>query len=108
MVASGGIGEVRRINLYDGNSQMGTHGLNLARKFAGKAGVDWVVGWVDGDPQATTPRARRGTGGYIRFSNGVECFSSYGDVRGCEVIGTRGVIYNPQSSGCASSRSRHR
>ena len=107
MVASGEIGEVRRINLYDGNSQMGTHGLNLARKFAGKAGVDWVVGWVDGDPQSDyeedygegTP-GYGNIGGYIRFSNGVECFSSYGDVgwRGCEVIGTRGVIYNSNNT----------
>ena len=107
MVASGEIGEVRRINLYDGTSQMGTHGLNLARKFAGKAGVDWVVGWVDGDPQSDyeedygegTP-GYGNIGGYIRFSNGVECFSSYGDVgwRGCEVIGTRGVIYNSNNT----------
>lgn len=108
MAASGEIGEVRRINLYEGNGQMGTHGLNLARKFAGTADVDWVVGWVSGDPQSDYEEDYgEGTpgygdiGGYIRFSNGVECFSSYSDVRwrGIEVVGTRGVIYNSNNTG---------
>ncbi len=108
MATSGEIGEVRRINLYEDNGQMGTHGLNLARKFAGMADVDWVVGWVDGDPHSDyeedygegTP-GYGNIGGYIRFSNGLECFSSYGEVRwrGIEVVGTRGVIYNSNNTG---------
>ena len=36
MAASGEIGQVLRINLYDSNGQMGTHGFNIARKFAGR------------------------------------------------------------------------
>ena len=103
MAADGEIGEIRRINLYEGNKQMGTHGLNLARKFAGKADVDFVIGWVSGDPQGEHEEDY-GEGnswygylaGYIRFSNGIECFSSYNPIpwRGIEVVGTRGVIFN--------------
>ena len=37
LAASGEIGEVRRINLYENNAQGGCHGLNLARKFAAKS-----------------------------------------------------------------------
>ena len=44
LVANGEIGEVQRINLYERNDQMGTHGLNLTRKFANKADVDFVIG----------------------------------------------------------------
>ncbi len=107
LVATGEIGQVSRINLYDGNGQGGCHGLNLARKFAGKPGVDWVTGWVEGDPfsdyendygEGNTWFGR--IGGYIRFANGVECFSSYDEVRwrGIEVIGSGGVLYNSNNT----------
>ena len=39
LAASGEIGEVRRINLYENNAQGGCHGVNLARKFAAKSPV---------------------------------------------------------------------
>ncbi|MCH2659626.1 hypothetical protein MK163_04220, partial [bacterium] len=40
-------------------------------------------------------------GGYIRFANGVECFSSWEDVgwRGIEIIGTEGMICNSNNTG---------
>ncbi len=108
MAASGELGEVSRINLYEGNDQGGCHGLNLARKFAGKAEVDFVVGWVEGDPDSDyqddhgegEPWFGK-IGGYIRFANGIECFSSYGDVRwrGIEVIGSDGVLHNRNNTG---------
>jgi len=50
LAASGEIGEVRRINLYETNGQGSCHGLNLARKFAGKSQAEFVTGWVEGDP----------------------------------------------------------
>jgi len=103
LAASGEIGEVRRINLYDSNGQGGCHGLNLARKFAGKSPVEAVIGRVDGDPfsdyEEPYEEGQTGfgkVGGTIRFANGIECYSSYSDVpwRGIEVVGTRGVIHN--------------
>ena len=107
LAAEGAIGEVLRINLYDGNGQVGTHGLNLARKFANKSDVDFVIGFVEGDPHATQeddfgdgiPGYGK-IGGYIRFKNGIECFSSFtGPVwRGIEIIGTRGVMSNSNNT----------
>lgn len=103
LVASGELGEVQRINLYEGNGQGGCHGLNLARKFANKAEVDWVTGWVEGDPFSDYEEAYEegdigfgNIGGYIRFANGIECYSSYNEIgwRGIEVVGSRGVLYN--------------
>jgi len=103
LTASGEIGEVRRINLYEGNAQGGCHGLNLARKFAGKSPVETVTGRVEGDPfsdyEEPYEEGQTGfgkVGGTMSFANGIECFSSYIDVpwRGIEVVGTRGVIHN--------------
>ena len=103
LAASGELGEVRRINLYEGNGQGGCHGLNLARKFAQKAPVEQVIGWVEGDPfsdyEEPYDENRTGygqVGGYIRFANGIECFSSFQEVgwRGIEVVGSKGTLYN--------------
>ena len=108
LVAAGEIGEIQRIDLYSPNNQGGCHGLNLVRKFAGKAPVDWVVGWVEGDPfsdhEEPYDDAKTGfgkIGGYIRFSNGVECFSNYKEIgwKGIEIIGSKGVIYNWNNTG---------
>ena len=46
LVADGEIGEIVRINLYENNNQMGTHGLNLARRFAGRPNGGLAIGWV--------------------------------------------------------------
>lgn len=108
LAAEGAIGEVLRINLYDGNNQVGTHGLNLVRKFADKSQVDFVTGFVEGDPQATQEDdfgdGKPGygkIGGYIRFHNGIEAFSSYTGPswRGIEVVGTQGLLYNSNNTG---------
>ena len=108
LIADGEIGEVQRINLYGNNRQGGCHGLNLARKFANKSAVDWVVGWVDGDASSDyeEPYNEGDTGfgqigGYIRFSNGIECFSNYKQVgwKGIEVIGSLGVLHNWNNTG---------
>lgn len=108
LAASGEIGEVRRINLYEGNGQGGCHGLNLARKFANKGDVEWVTGWVEGDPSSDYEEAYEEgdswfgkIGGYIRFANGIECYSSFSDIgwRGIEVIGTRGMLCNWNNTG---------
>lgn len=108
LVAAGEIGDIQRIDLYSPNNQGGCHGLNLVRKFAGKAPIDWVVGWVDGDPfsdhEEPYDAAKTGfgkIGGYIRFSNGVECFSNYKDIgwKGIEITGTHGVVYNWNNTG---------
>ena len=107
MAAAGEIGEVLRINLYEGNNQVGTHGLNLARKFAAKSAADFVIGRVSNDPFGDYEEDYGGgeawygwLGGYIRFANGIECFSSYEgpDFRGLEVIGTHGLITNSNNT----------
>jgi predicted dehydrogenase len=107
LAAAGEIGQVYRINLYEGNNQGGCHGLNLARKFADKSPVEFVVGWVEGDPYSDyeEPYEEGMTGfgkigGYIRFENGIECFSSYHPVnwRGIEVVGSEGMIYNSNNT----------
>ncbi len=103
MASEGVIGEVLRINLYEDNRQTGTHGLNLARKFADKANVKFVIGLVSNDPFGEHEEDYGGgeawygwLGGYVKFENGIECFSSFKgpDYRGIEVIGTRGLITN--------------
>ena len=108
LAAGGEIGKVVRINLYENNGQVGTHGLNLTRKFADKSPVDYVIGYVSNDPHGEHEEDYGGgerwygwLGGYIKFSNGIEAFSSFEgpDYRGMEVIGTHGVITNSNNTG---------
>ena len=63
---------------------------------------------MDGDPfsdhEEPYDEAKTGfgkIGGYIRFSNGVECFSNYKEIgwKGIEIIGSEGVIYNWNNTG---------
>ena len=109
MIQSGAIGEVRRINVYDTNTQGGCHGINLSRHFAGTPDVDHVIGWTLGDASSDYEDAHtgrehdqgfQGLGGYIRFVNGVEVFSSCEKIpwRGFEVIGTHGVLYKDNTT----------
>jgi len=107
LVADGEIGAVVRINLYDRNNQLGTHGLNIARRFAGKAAVESVIGFVSNDPHGDHEEDYGGgerwygwLGGCIRFANGIECFSSFTgpEYRGIEVVGTHGVITNSNNT----------
>ena len=111
MASGGEIGEIVRINLFEPNGQMGTHGLSHARKFAGKSDVDFVTGWVSGDPNSDYEEdygdGKQGygwLGGYIRFKNGIECFSGYRPERGLgwkgiEIVGTKGIMFNPNNTG---------
>ena len=103
MIEAGEIGEVQSINLYDGNGQGGCHWMSVVRMFAGDANADWVVGWVEGDPfsdfegdKYTEQKGDIGVKkirGYIRFDNGVECFSQYGTTKsGIEVLCSRGMF----------------
>jgi len=103
MAADGEIGEVLRINLYEDNRQVGTHGLNLTRKFANKSLVDFIVGFVSNDPHGEYEedyghgeRWYGWLGGYMKFQNGIEAYSSFTgpSYRGIEVIGTHGFIIN--------------
>ena len=108
LAAGGEIGDVLRINLYENNKQVGTHGLNITRKFADKSPVDFVVGFVSNDPHGEYEEDYGGgerwygwLGGYIKFSNGIEAYSSFDgpDYRGIEVVGTHGVITNNNNTG---------
>ena len=108
LAAGGEIGDVLRINLYEGNNQVGTHGLNLTRKFADKSPVEFVIGYASNDPHGDHEEDYGGgerwygwLGGYIKFSNGIEAYSSFAgpDYRGIEVIGTHGVITNGNNTG---------
>jgi len=113
LLRAGEIGEIQSINIYDKNGEGGCHSVNLARLFAGNADVEWIVGWVEGDSFSDfegDEYSRRdgdigfqGLGGYIRFANGIECFSHVrhgvrsrvGELgRGIEVIGTEGTVFN--------------
>ena len=110
LVADGEIGSIVRINLYENNQQMGTHGLNLAQRFAGRPEGGLAIGWVSGDPFAEAEDEHEdGTpgygalGGYIRYDNEVEVFSNYRVPnyfwRGIEIVGTHGAIFNWNNSG---------
>ena len=108
MLWEGVIGDVQRINIYDTNGQGGCHGINLARHFANDADVEFVTGFVERDPFSDYESQHTGNGdegfggvgGYIRFSNGVEAFSSFKPVkwRGFEVIGSDGILYKKNST----------
>ena len=110
LVAEGEIGSIVRINLYENNNQVGTHGLNLAQRFAGRPEGGLAIGWVSDDPFAEAEDEHEdGTpgygaiGGYIRYDNEVEAFSNYRVPnhywRGIEVVGTHGAIFNWNNSG---------
>lgn len=116
LAAGGAIGQVQRINLYGGNGQGGCHGLNLTRKFAAKAPAEWVVGRVGGDPHSDYEEPYEegatgfgGVGGYIRFGNGIECFSSFPGPtwRGIEVVGSEGLICNWNNTGLGLRLFKH-
>ncbi len=55
--------------------------------------MDWVTGWVVDDPFSDDDQ---GMGGYVRFTNGIECFIHFKDAakKGIEVVCSRGVFYS--------------
>ena len=106
LIEAGELGDVQSITIYESNKQMGCHGINLARHFAGDADVDWVVGWVDGDPASDYEEdyeigqgAYGAIGGYGRFANGIELVSliAGGNSR-LEVVGSRGLLHNENNT----------
>jgi predicted dehydrogenase len=101
LIEAGEIGEVQSIDLYDGNGQGGCHSMSVVRMFARDADPDWVVGWVSGNPfsdvegdafsEVEGDVGFKRIGGYIRFKNGIECFSHNNTTKGgIEVAGSRG------------------
>lgn len=107
-IEAGEIGELQCINIYCSNNQGGCHGINMARHFAGYPPVDWLVGWVSGDPQAEHEEpyeegqpAFGQIGGHIRFANGVQVYSHFQvPCRGVEVVGSRGTLFSTHASSC--------
>jgi xylose dehydrogenase (NAD/NADP) len=100
MIDSGELGEVRTINIYlgtgDGRGEIwgaNCQDLSVARLFADDADVDWVVGWVRGDPFDDVDQAM---GGHIRFENGIECFihMKAESRRGIEIITSKGMVFS--------------
>ena len=105
-IDAGIIGKMRCINIYCRNNQGGCHGINLARHFADYADVEWVIGWVSGDPHGDHEEAYEEgqrsfgqIGGHIRFANGVDVYSHFQvPWKGIEVIGTHGSLFSEQTS----------
>ena len=106
MVRAGEIGTLHSINTYGSCVQGGCHAINLARHFADFAAVEWVTGWVSGDPCSDYEEAHEEgqtsvgqIGGHIRFANGIDCFCHYTHPwKGIEIIGTQGLIFNDAPS----------
>ena len=91
MIEADEIGDILSINLYDATSTIsgaGCQGLSLMRMFAWDADVDQVVGHVMTDPFSDDDQDM---GGYVRFSNGIECLvhAKSAARRGIEVMGSR-------------------
>ena len=94
MVDSGEVGEVRAINVYHSHNEIlggGCQSLGVTRLMAGDAGVEWVTGWVRGDPW---DEGDQGMGGVIRFANGILAHVHMDPVgrRGIEVLTENGVF----------------
>ena len=94
MVDSGEVGEVRAINVYHPHNEIlggGCQSLGVTRLMAGDADVEWVTGWVCGDPW---DEEDQGMGGVIRFANGILAHVHMDPVgrRGIEVLTERGVF----------------
>ena len=100
MVDSGEVGEVRSINVYHPHDEIsggGCQSLGVMRLMAGDADVDWVVGWVKGDP---FDDGDQGMGGVVRFANGIEAFIHMNAVGkfGIEVNTSRAVFFSDWKS----------
>ena len=100
MIEADEIGEILSVNLYDATSTIsgaGCQGMSLMRMFAMDADADQVVGHVMTDPFSDDDQDM---GGYVRFSNGIECLvhSKSAARRGIEVMGSRGLFASDYSS----------
>ena len=96
MIEAGELGEVQSINLYQSTNEIsggGCQGLSVMRMFAHDAEVEWVTGWVTGDP---TSDEDQGAGGYVRFANGIEGFihCKPSAKQGIEVLCAQGLFFS--------------
>lgn len=68
LLAAGEVGEIVGLDVYHASGEIsggGCHSLNVARTLAGDPEVEWVVGWMQGDPWLETDQS---AGGVIRFA----------------------------------------
>ena len=100
LIEAGEIGEVLNVNLYELTMQGGCQGLSVAHMFAQDADIEWVTGWMNGDPFGESDDEYLGIGGYVRYANGVDCFihARTGAMRGLIVTGDRGRIRDRQAT----------
>ena len=96
MIDRGEVGEVKSINVYHPHNEIlggGCQSLGAMRLMAGDAEVDWVTGWVQGDP---FDEEDQGMGGVVKFANGIDGFVHMNQVGklGIEVNTTRGVFFS--------------
>ena len=87
---------MRSINVYHPHDEIsggGCQSLGVMRLMAGDADVDWVVGWVKGDP---FDDGDQGMGGVVRFANGIEAFIHMNAVGkfGIEVNTSKAVFFS--------------
>ena len=96
MIDRGEVGRVHSINVYHPHDEIlggGCQSLGVMRLMAGDAAVDWVVGWVKGDP---FDEEDQGMGGVVKFANGIDGFVHMNAVgkAGIEVNTSRGVFFS--------------
>ncbi len=122
IIESGQLGDVESITVYSSTNEIsggGCQQLSVMRMFARDADVDWVVGWMTGEPAEdsigwsrsdTAPGGwagikqppidewsddDQGMGGYVRFTNGIETFVHCKKIakQGIEVLCSRGLFF---------------
>ena len=101
LIKSGELGEVASINLYQASNEIsggGCQGLSVMRMFAHDADVDWVTGWVAGDPWSDEDQ---NMGGVVRFANGITGFihNKQGPQDGIEIICSKGKYFTTWGGG---------
>lgn len=94
-IKEGGLGEIKSINAYDPTNEIsggGCQTLSVVQMFAFDSKIEAIIGWMN-DAQSDNDQSM---GGYIKFTNGIECFLNNKESvkKGIEVIGTEGVFYH--------------
>lgn len=101
LIKSGELGHVQSINLYQSTIEIsggGCQGLSALRMFAGWSDIDWLTGWVSGDPWSNDDQ---NMGGVVWFANGVTGFIHNRQTPrdGLEVLCEKGVYFTDWNSG---------
>ena len=94
-IKEGGLGKIKSINAYEPTNEIsggGCQTLSVVQMFAFDSKIETVIGWMD-DPLSDNDQSM---GGYIKFTNGIECFLNNKESvkKGIEVIGTEGIFYH--------------